>query len=216
MFVVGLTGGIGSGKTAVSDHFNKLGIDIVDADIASRTVVEPGTPALAHIVDRFGPDILLDDNSLNRARLRQEIFANAEAKQWLEALLHPLIADEIRRRLATAKSPYVIFVSPLLIESTQKKLCDRLLIVDTPVETQLHRTMQRDNNDKEQVERIIASQTSREHRLAQADDVLENNADLDQLQRKVEELHQYYLNLAQSPATTNNSTAKPSATQQEL
>ncbi|MFA7553689.1 MAG: dephospho-CoA kinase [Spongiibacteraceae bacterium] len=216
MFVVGLTGGIGSGKTAVSDHFNKLGIDIVDADIASRTVVEPGTPALAHIVDRFGPDILLDDNSLNRARLRQEIFANAEAKQWLEALLHPLIADEIRRRLATAKSPYVIFVSPLLIESTQKKLCDRLLIVDTPVETQLHRTMQRDNNDKEQVERIIASQTSREHRLAQADDVLENNADLDQLQRKVEELHQYYLNLAQSPATTTNSTAKPSATQQEL
>ena len=196
MLVVGLTGGIGSGKTAVSDRFKQLGIDVVDADIASRTVVALGSPALASITNRFGEGILLADHTLNRAALRTKIFIRAEDKQWLESLLHPLIAAEIRKGINSAQSPYVVFVSPLLVESSQKDLCDRLLIVDVPEEVQLQRTMQRDNNDKEQVKRIIASQTSRQQSLQQADDIIENTGSIQELQRKVEALHQNYLQQA--------------------
>ena len=174
MFIVGLTGGIGSGKTAVSDHLQSLGIDIVDADIASRTVVEPGQPALAKIAEHFGDDILLADQSLDRAALRQKIFSNPDDKQWLEALLHPLIAEEISYQLAKAQSPYAIFVSPLLLEAGQDAICDRILVVDVPEELQIARTTTRDNNDEAQVKRIIASQASRQQRLEKADDIIEN------------------------------------------
>lgn len=198
MFVVGVTGGIGSGKTAVTNAFAALGIDIVDADVASRVVVEPGTTALAQIAQHFGPAILQADGSLDRAALRKIVFADADAKRWLEQLLHPLIGAEIRRQLDTARSPYAIFVSPLLVESSQRQLCDRLLVVDVPESVQLTRTMSRDNNDAEQVQRIIAAQASRQQRLALADDVIENTGTLEALQQRVAELHRGYLELAQT------------------
>lgn len=196
MLVIGLTGGIGSGKTAASDHFSHLGIEIVDADIASRVVVEPGKPALTQIAEHFGEAILLADQTLNRAALREKIFANPDDKKWLEALLHPLIAEEITRGLAAATSPYVIFVSPLLIESDQKSFCNRLLVIDVPEQLQLERTTKRDNNDEAQVKRIIASQASRQQRLDLADDVIDNTNGLDELLAKVENMHQQYLQLA--------------------
>lgn len=200
MFVVGVTGGIGSGKTAATQRFAARGITIVDADIASRVVVEPGAAALDKIAAHFGSDILLSDGSLNRAALRAIIFANAADKLWLEQLLHPLIAAEIQRQLRTAKSPYVIFVSPLLTESTQHELCDRILVIDAPEETQLARTVQRDKNDPEQVRRIIASQATRQYRLQYADDVIENTGSFEHLNAQIEALHNRYLQLAHEKA----------------
>jgi dephospho-CoA kinase len=197
MFVVGLSGGIGSGKTAASNHFEQLGISVIDADIAARVVVEPGQVALEKIARHFGADILLADGSLNRAALRKTIFSDIDAKQWLESLLHPLINEEISNGLATANSAYAVFVSPLLLESQQRMLCDQLLIIDVPKQLQIERTMQRDSNDIEQVKRIIASQIPRQKRLGMADDVIENTAGLEQLQQQVDILHQKYLRLAQ-------------------
>ena len=196
MFVIGVTGGIGSGKSAVTNEFAKLGIDVVDADVASRIVVEPGTPALKQIAAHFGATILLPDHSLDRAALRKIIFNNADEKRWLEQLLHPLIAIEIQRQLNATLSPYAIFVSPLLIEAKQSVFCDRILVVDVPEEIQLHRTVQRDNNDADQVRRIIASQASRAQRLQHADYVIENTGSLKQLRDRVKELHALYLQLA--------------------
>lgn len=196
MFIVGLTGGIGSGKTAASDQFQALGIEIIDADLASRVVVEPGKPALEKIAKHFGQDILLADHALDRAALRTKIFANADAKQWLESLLHPLIAEEIFRELENAKSPYAIFVSPLLIESGQNLICDRILIIDVPEALQIERTTKRDNNETDQVKRIMVSQASRQQRLEKANDVIENSSGLEQLQKHVRQLHEQYLTMA--------------------
>lgn len=199
-FIVGLTGGIGSGKTAVSDRFAEHGINVVDADVISREVVEPGSTALNEIAAHFGQGILLPDGTLDRAQLRQKIFHSAEEKQWLEQLLHPLIATETLRQLDAAEGPYVIYVSPLLVEGGQKALCDRLLVVDVSEATQLQRTMQRDNNDEAQVKRIIASQASRQERLAQADDVIENSAGLAELLQQADALHSRYIALAAEKA----------------
>ena len=196
MFVVGITGGIGSGKTAVTDIFSTFGIDIVDADVAARVVVEPKTAALRQIAQHFGPEIIQPDGTLDRAALRRIIFRDAAAKQWLEQLMHPLIGTEIRRQLDGAKSPYVIFVSPLMIEAKQNLFCDRLLVIDVPEEMQLQRTVTRDNNDAAQVQRIIASQASRTERLAHSDDIIENTGSLEQLRAQVEKKHQFYLALA--------------------
>ena len=195
-FTIGLTGGIGSGKTAASDRFQNHGIAVVDADIAARVVVEPGRPALSAIADHFGEDILLADGGLNRAALRNVIFNDPEQKSWLEALLHPLIAKEITAGLQQASSPYALLVSPLLIESSQKDRCHRILVVDVPEALQIQRTAARDNNDPEQVKRIIASQASRQQRLELADDVVENDGSLQQLHQKIDDLHRRYLQLA--------------------
>ena len=196
MFVVGLTGGIGSGKTAVSDYLASLNIEIVDADVISRIVVEPGQPALLEIANKFGSDILLPDGNLDRAKLREQIFSQPADKQWLESLLHPLIGQELFRQLEAASSDYVLFVSPLLIESGQDAICDRVLVVDVPEELQLKRTVERDDNSEEQVQSIIASQASREQRLAKATDIIENTADLKNLQDKAQVLHEQFLILA--------------------
>jgi dephospho-CoA kinase len=196
MFIIGLTGGIGSGKTAASNQFLTYGIEIIDADVASRVVVEPGKPALEKIAEHFGHDILLADQSLDRAALRTKIFANPDDKQWLESLLHPLIAEEIFRALDNAKSPYAIFVSPLLIESGQDLICDRILVIDVPETLQIERTTKRDNNEADQVERIMASQASRQQRLDKANDVIENTSGLEQLQQQVQQLHEEYLTMA--------------------
>ena len=198
MFVVGVTGGIGSGKTAVTNLFAELGVTIVDADIASRIIVEPGKPALQAIAAHFGAEMLLPDGTLNRAAMRARIFSNADDKRWLEQLTHPLIGQEIQRQIDDAKSPYAILVSPLLIEGNQHTFCHRILVVDAPEDTQLQRTIQRDNNDAEQVKRIIASQATRIQRLSRADDVIENTGTLDDLRYKVAALHEQYLQLAES------------------
>ena len=196
MFVVGLTGGIGSGKSAVSERFQRLGIKIVDADIASREVVKPNEPALASIADHFGADVIQADGTLDRARLRTLVFANPDERKWLERLLHPLINAYLERELANAESPYAMLVSPLLMESGQARLADRVLVVDVPEQVQLERTMARDANDAAQVKAIMAAQTDRAARLARADDVISNDASFDVLDAQVAALHQRYLELA--------------------
>src|SRR5690606_5215675 len=150
-WILGLTGGIGSGKSAVAQGFIGLGVHVVDADHAARWVVEPGRPALTKIVEHFGPTVLQADGTLNRGALRGLIFEDAEQRRWLEALLHPLIAEEIQRDLASATSPYAILVSPLLIESGQYKLTQRVLVIDAPQQLQVQRTMLRDSSSEEQV-----------------------------------------------------------------
>lgn len=192
-FVVGITGGIGSGKTAVSDRFAAKGIIVVDADIVARIVVEPGRPALQEITERFGQTLLLADGHLDRRALRDIVFKNPEERRWLESVTHPRIGEEIVNQLHAANSAYAILASPLLIESAQKELTDRILVVDVPVELQVQRTMARDDADEQQVRAIIASQASREQRLAAADDVIVNDQDLAHLDQEVERLHAYYL-----------------------
>jgi dephospho-CoA kinase len=198
MFVLGITGGIGSGKTAVTDEFVKLGINVIDADIAARTVVAIGSKGLKSIQQHFGNDILLDDGTLNRAKLREIIFKNTDEKKWLEALTHPLIREEIIKDLQASSSPYTILVSPLLIESGQHQMVNRVLVVDMPVELQLKRTCERDNqHPKAQIEAIIASQLDREKRLSYADDVITNNQSIEHLHQQVAQLNQQYLRLSE-------------------
>ncbi|MCY1286481.1 Dephospho-CoA kinase [compost metagenome] len=194
-WILGLTGGIGSGKSAAAAHFSALGVHMVDADHAARWVVEPGRPALARIVDRFGEEMLQPDGQLDRAALRERIFRSEDERRWLEQLLHPLIGEEISTNLAQAESPYAILVSPLLVESGQKRMTRRVLVVDTPEHLQLERTMRRDNVPEEQVRAILKAQAQREERLKHADDILVNDADLAHLQREVERLHDFYLSL---------------------
>jgi dephospho-CoA kinase len=196
MFVVGITGGIGSGKSAVSDRFKRLGIKVVDADIASREVVRPGQPALAAISQHFGADVIQADGSLDRARLRALVFAKPDERIWLEHLLHPLINETLRQELASATSAYAILVSPLLKETGQSRFTHRILVVDVPEDVQLARTMARDSNDETQVKAIIAAQASRQSRLAIADDVIQNDAGFEALDAAVAQLHERYLALA--------------------
>ena len=194
-WVLGLTGGIGSGKSAAAQHFIDLGVYAVDADHAARWVVEPGRPALAQIAAHFGTGILQADGQLDRAALRSQIFQHPEQRRWLEALLHPLIRQEIISNLAKAESSYAILVSPLLVESGQYLLTQRVLVVDAPEQLQLQRTMQRDHASAEQVQAILKAQASREERLRHADDVLLNDRDINWLQAEVERLHRFYLTL---------------------
>jgi dephospho-CoA kinase len=197
-FVVGLTGGIGSGKTAVSDRFQALGVSIVDADIAARVVVEPGKPALNEIQKHFGAAIIQPDGSLDRAALRERVFSSEDERKWLEQLLHPLINEEISKEISASSSPYTILVSPLLIEAGQSRFTHRILVVDVPLEQQVERTMARDNNSEEQVRNIIKAQTSREQRLNSADDVILNDGDFTRLDQGVADLHAKYMHLATS------------------
>jgi dephospho-CoA kinase len=188
-FVVGVTGGIGSGKSAVTQRFEQHGIDVVDADIAARQVVEPGRPALAAIADHFGREILLPDGNLDRAALRQRVFADEEQRLWLEQLTHPLIGEEILQQLGASTSPYAILASPLLLETSQKALTHCVVVVDVPEAVQLQRTMARDANDEAQVKRIMAAQIDRQSRLAGADYVIDNSGSLAALDEAVASLH---------------------------
>ncbi|MGP0014559.1 dephospho-CoA kinase [Pseudomonas sp.] len=194
-WILGLTGGIGSGKSAAAQHFIDLGIHTVDADHAARWVVEPGRPALEKIAEHFGPGVLQADGQLDRAALRTLIFEAPEQRRWLEALLHPLIGEEIASHLARAQSPYAILVSPLLIESGQYKNTQRVLVIDAPQALQIQRTQQRDQTSEQQVQAILKVQASREERLRHADDVLVNDRDLTWLHSEVERLHHFYLTL---------------------
>jgi dephospho-CoA kinase len=196
MFVVGLTGGIGSGKTIASDRFEELGVKVVDADIASRVVVEIGKPALSSIEGEFGSDVISDDGSLNRAKLREIIFKDDEAKSWLESLLHPLIGQHILDEIASATSRYVILVSPLLFETTQFQMCNRTLLIDVPKDIQILRTAKRDKVPESQVEKIIASQMDRDQKIGKADDVIVNDGEIGDLISKIDKIHQRYIELA--------------------
>jgi len=197
-FLVGLTGGIGSGKSAAADHFAALGVVCVDADIASRALVEPGQPALGAIAEHFGDDILSTDGTLDRTKLRHLVFADPGERTWLQNLLHPLISDWLRTQIERATSAYVILVNPLLIESGQHAWCDRILVVDVAEELQVTRTMARDDNTEDQVRNIINAQADRTARLSFADDVIVNDKDLEHLHRSVEQLHQSYLESCQT------------------
>ncbi|WP_342624205.1 dephospho-CoA kinase [Pseudomonas alkylphenolica] len=194
-WILGLTGGIGSGKSAAAQRFVELGVHLVDADQAARWVVEPGRPALARIVERFGAGVLQEDGQLNRAALRELIFRDPEQRRWLEALLHPLIGQEIFSYLAKAESPYAVFVSPLMVESGQFQRTQRLLVIDAPQELQIQRTLLRDQTSPEQVQAILKAQASREERLRHAHDVLVNDRDLTWLHSEVDRLHHFYLTL---------------------
>lgn len=194
-WILGLTGGIGSGKSAVAQYFIDLGMHLVDADHAARWVVEPGRPALARIAERFGSQVLQPDGGLDRSALRQLVFQDEAQRRWLEGLLHPLIFQEIDQALARAESPYAILVSPLLVESGQHRMTQRVLVVDAPEHLQLQRSMVRDNSSEEQIRAILKAQSSREERLRYADDVLINDRDLPWLKTEVERLHNFYLTL---------------------
>ena len=191
--IIGLTGGIGSGKTAASDAFKSLGIDIIDADMSSRRVVERGQPALEDIQDHFGSDILDSENNLDRAKLREIIFQDPKERVWLEELLHPKIAQHIKDQLESSKSPYCVLVSPLLLETEQKSFCSSVLVVDVPEESQISRTSKRDGVSEEQVKSIIATQINREQRLKQADEIIMNDGSIEELKEKILVLHTKYL-----------------------
>ena len=196
-YIVGVTGGIGSGKSTVANFFAELGIVVVDADIIAGDVVAVGEPALTAISDYFGSEVLAEDESLDRAMLREHIFANPAHRQWLEALLHPLIRERMIAQCQQATSAYCLLVVPLLVENQLTELCQRVLVVDVTPEQQVARTLQRDKTDATQVHAIMKSQASRQQRLSAADDVLDNNnSDLNQLQQRVTELHKQYLALA--------------------
>jgi len=194
-WILGLTGGIGSGKSAAAQCFVDLGVHLVDADNAARWVVEPGRPALAQIAAHFGAGVLQADGTLNRSALRELIFKDPQQRVWLEGLLHPLIREEIRQYLARAESAYAILVSPLLLETSQHQMVQRVLVIDVPESVQIERTVLRDRTNEEQVRAIIKAQASREERLSRADDVIVNDRDPAWLKSEVERLHHFYLTL---------------------
>ena len=198
MFILGLTGGIGSGKTAASDYLASKGIVVVDADVVAREVVEPGQPALQAIAERYGNDALLPDGRLNRAWLRQKVFAEPQEREWLESQTHPRIREAIIHQLQAATSAYAILVSPLLFESGQYQLTQRTLLIDVSEALQVERASQRDQNDAEQIRRIIAAQMSGADKRAKADDIADNSRDLEHLHQQLDQLHHAYLNLAKA------------------
>ena len=193
-FIVAITGGIGSGKTAVSDRFANLGIDVIDLDVASRAVVEPNSLALKEISNHFGEGMIRSNGHLDRKALRQQVFDNPIERRWLEKLLHPLINEWTLRQLRAVQTAYAMVVNPLL--RARGGYVDRILVVDTPTEKQIERTMQRDEVPRKQAQAIVDSQLDRAGRLALADDVIPNAGSLNELNSRVRELHECYLVLA--------------------
>lgn len=190
MLKVGLTGGIGSGKSTAGRLFMELGVPLIDADAVAREVVQPGQPALADIAERFGADALLPDGALNRPRLRTLVFSNPEARHDLERITHPRIRQRICTWLNEQEGPYCILESPLLLETDQRQLVDRVIVVDVPVALQVKRTVERDGVDEAQVRAIIEAQISRTLRLQAADDIISNETTIADLRRQVSQIHQ--------------------------
>jgi dephospho-CoA kinase len=197
---IGLTGGIASGKSTVTQRFAELGVPIIDADVAARAVVEPGSVGFQQVVDRFGPEILGTDGGLNRGALRTQIFSDPTRRKELEAILHPLIRAYMEHHANDVVFPYLIMAIPLLIESgSPRSRVDRILVIDVDEATQIRRLLERDGSSIEQARAILASQTSRERRLAAADDVLPNQGTVTDLRQAVDRQHEQYLSLAKLP-----------------
>jgi dephospho-CoA kinase len=196
VFAVALTGGIGSGKTTVSDLFGELGVDVIDTDQIARELTASGQPAVTQIAERFGPDVVLPDGSLNRARMRAIAFEDEHARLALENILHPLIRTEVRRRLAISPGPYVLVVIPLLTQTRGYEYANRIAVVDCSEEQQIARVMGRSKLSQDEVLAIMATQSSRKDRLAIADDVINNEGSSDTLYSQVKSLHRHYLKLA--------------------
>ncbi|MXS85837.1 dephospho-CoA kinase [Nitrosomonas sp. HPC101] len=193
-FIIGLTGGIGSGKTSVANLFQALGVEIIDTDHVAHELTRTGGNAIDPIRIAFGNDFILADDSLNRAAMRELVFSDEAARRKLEDILHPLIYQETLRRLPLIQSRYGILVVPLLLETEDYlKLIDRVLVIDCPESLQISRTMQRSKLKEQEVREVMAAQCSRDERLAQADDVIVNDSDSQHLQRQVRILHRKYL-----------------------
>jgi len=198
---IGLTGGIASGKSIVTQRFSELKVPVIDADVVARRVVEPGEPGLDQVVRRFGPGVLDASGKLDRRALRELIFRDLGSRQALDAILHPLIRAAMELEAADAKGPYLVMAIPLLIESGRaRERVNRVLVVDVDEAQQLKRLQARDLSSAEQARAILASQASREARLAAADDVLKNNGSVADLRQAVDVLHEKYLHLAETPA----------------
>ncbi len=194
--VIGLTGGIGSGKTTVANFFADLGIDIIDADIAARKVVEPNSKALTQISRHFGQQFIQADGTLNRSLLRSQIFSNEQDKKWLNNLLHPLIRQSMLDDIQKSQSSYCLLVAPLLIENNLQGLVKRTLVIDITEEEQVRRSVLRDPSSSDEIKRIIASQIARSDRLKHADDVIDNShSNLAKIKNNVIKLDQMYKNL---------------------
>jgi dephospho-CoA kinase len=200
-YVVGISGGIGSGKTTVTDLFAKYAIKVIDADVIAREIVEPGTPALKALIDKFGKSVLdssggSSSGTLDRAKLRTLVFNNSEVKSWLNQLLHPAIREQMLLQTKQAESVYCLLSVPLLVENKLYQHVDRVVIVDVHEQTQLQRTLLRDKTNEQQIRAIMRAQATRQQRLAVADDVIDNNGKADDLTEKVTQLHKHYLQLA--------------------
>ena len=196
MFVLGITGGIGSGKTVVTDIFSELNIDVIDADIASRKAVEKGSAFLKEIENYFGSEVILNDGNLNRQKLREIIFDKEDKKEWLEKLLHPRIFDIINNELAESKTLYAILVSPLLFETGQNKLCTRTLLIDADEKFQIERASIRDSVPEDQIKSIIEAQMPRSEKIRLANDIVSNDSTLESLREKIISLHNTYIELS--------------------
>lgn len=193
MLVIALTGGICSGKTAASTRFKQLGIPVIDADIISREITGINSPALKSITNTFGDSVLQADGSLNRKKLGSIIFSDNNRRQQLEAILHPLIRSEMKRQLSRLSSPYAILSIPLLAETGQQTLADRVLVIDATENTQRRRLKLRDALSDKDIDNILNAQTSRQARLAIADDIIVNESSIEHLNREINKLHQYYM-----------------------
>ena len=189
MFILGLTGGIGSGKSAAADRFASHGITVIDSDVIARQVVAKGQPALSAIADYFGPSVLTTSGELDRQWLRQRIFANPAEKRWLENLLHPLIRKSTQQHIDAVTSIYGVLSIPLLLESNQQHLVDRILVIDTDENQQISRSCERDNTTVAEVKAIMATQLPRHERLARADDVICNSGSVEALHKSVDDYH---------------------------
>ncbi|MDH5472029.1 MAG: dephospho-CoA kinase [Gammaproteobacteria bacterium] len=197
MLVIGLTGGIGSGKSTVAELFRKRKIPIIDTDILARELVRPGQPALNEIIQTFGDTVIHKNGELDRQTLARLTFQNESARKKLEAILHPKIRQLMTEQINSVSAPYVIAVIPLLIEAGQTDLVNHILLVDCPEEIQIHRVKQRDNRDEQQIREILNAQASRQTKIAMADDIIENQGELSDLDAKIEKLHQKYLLMSQ-------------------
>lgn len=203
-FCVALTGGLAAGKSTVAEHFARLGAAVIDTDAIARELTSPQGAALSAIVAAFGPDCLDAAGALNRAAMRFRVFQDAKARRQLEAILHPMIRERVRERLAAVQAPYAVVVVPLLVEAwvDYRSLVDRVLVVDCEEAAQVRRVMARDGIDTDLARRMLAAQATRQQRLALADDVIDNRGDLDVLARQVEALHARYLKLAAARGNT--------------
>ena len=193
--IIGLTGGIGSGKSAAANFFHSEGVTVLDADQLAREVIEQNTPGFQSIVDYFGSDIIGEDGSIDRAKLRQEIFDDKEKKKAIESIIHPLVRDLMAERIAASTSPYSIIMVPLIFETNSMSAYNRILVIDCDTKLQLKRATLRDNNSSEQIQKILDSQCSRTERLSIANDVIPNNDTLENLKTRSLAMHKFYLGL---------------------